>query len=238
MFSKANRWRLMTMTSYTEPSVSPSLTNQERIVLEENEHNQLVVQAIEGDQEALANLFSLYKKQLRAMIAFRLDRNLKGRVAPSDILQEAFMDLAKKLPDFNDKQMSFFVWLRLVTHERLLLVHRQHLGTQKRDPRREIQVDHESRNASSIDLTAHLIGKYSSVIGKAIHKEQSIRLRAVIDGMDDHDREIIAMRVFEGLTNGESSEVLGLDKKTASKRFVRAMDKIRKELEHLPGFKL
>jgi len=203
--------------------------------LDEIERQQLIAQAIDGNQEALASLFSMYKKQLRAMITFRMDRNLKGRVAPSDILQEAFLDLAKKLPDFSDKQMSFFVWLRLVTHERLLQVHRQHLGTQKRDPRKEIQVDHPSHAASSIDLTAHLIGKYSSVIGKAIQKEQSVRLRTVIDQMDDHDREIIAMRVFEGLTNGEASEVLGLDKKTASKRFVRAMDKIRRELGHLLG---
>ena len=62
-----------------------------------SEIDDLVGQAVEGDENALAELFSRYKTQLRGMIEFRMDNNLKGRVDPSDILQEAYVDLAKTI---------------------------------------------------------------------------------------------------------------------------------------------
>lgn len=198
--------------------------------------SQLVQEAIDGSEAALAELFSRYRTQLRKMISFRLDQNLKGRVDPSDVLQEAFIDLAKRLPEFGDKGMPFFVWLRLVTHERLLRVHREHLGTQKRDPRREIKHRYTYSDATSMSLAAHLLGKSSSVEGKAIRAEQSARLHAVLEDMEPQDREIIALRMFEGLSNGEAAEVLELTKQTASKRFIRAISRIRNEVKDLPGF--
>ena len=85
----------------------------------------LLDDARKGSENALAELFAHYKDQLRRIVAFRLDSRLKGRVDPSDILQEAFIDLLKRLPEFPDKNMSFFVWLRLVTNERVLACHPQ-----------------------------------------------------------------------------------------------------------------
>jgi RNA polymerase sigma-70 factor (ECF subfamily) len=196
----------------------------------------LVIQAKDGDNEALAELFSKYKKQLRAMIAFRMDQHLKGRVDPSDILQEAFLSLSQKLPEFRDKDMTFFVWLRLVTHESLINVHRRHLNVQKRDPRREISFHLRNMEATSISLAAHLLGNNTSVAGKAIRAEQRARLQAVLDGMEATDREIIALRIFEGLTNGEAAEVLGLTKQTTSKRFIRAIERLKEFVADMPGF--
>jgi RNA polymerase sigma-70 factor (ECF subfamily) len=194
----------------------------------------LIAHASDGDKEALAELFCKYKDQLRRMVAFRLDQNLRGRIDPSDVLQEAYVDLAQRLNEFGKKDMSFYVWLRLVTHERLLRIHRQHLGAQKRDARREIA--NNFSQASAISLAAHLMGKYTSVCGKAIRAEQSLRLHQILAEMDDNDREIIALRMFEGLTNGETAEVLGLAKQTTSKRFIRAIGNIREEIKDLPGF--
>lgn len=190
-----------------------------------------------GDEAALAELFGRYKSQLRRMVAFRMDQNLKGRIDPSDVLQEAFMDLQKRLPEFEDKGMSFFVWLRLVTKERLLRSHREHLGAKMRDARREVSMDNGMRSAvSSVCLAAHLLGKYSSVAGKAIKAEQSAQLKIVLDQMNDCDREIIGLRIFEGLTNGEVAEVLELTRQTVSKRFIRAITRLREAMVELGGF--
>ena len=204
--------------------------------MESQELNDLVEAAKLGDENALAMLFSQYKSQLRRMIAFRMDQKLKGRVDPSDVLQEAFLDLAKKLPEFGGKKMPFFVWLRLVTKERMLAIHREHMGTKKRDVRREfVQANHYG-NATSISLAAHFLAQYTSVAGRAIRAEQKVRLEALLEQMTDSDREIIALRIFEGLTNGETSQVLGLTKQTASKRFLAAISRLREELKDLPGF--
>ncbi len=196
----------------------------------------LVKTATNGDKDALAELFSRYRTQLRGMIAFRMDQKLKGRVDPSDILQEAYFDLAQRLPEFGNKEMSFFVWLRLVTKERLLKVHREHLGAQKRDARREVNHLNVMSGMTSACLADHLVGNYTSVAGKAIKAEQSVRLRAILDEMDEDDREVIALRIFEGLTNGETAEVLELTKQTTSKRFIRAVTRLRVEISDMPGF--
>ncbi len=202
----------------------------------ENEIDRLVALASDGDTDALASLFAQHKSQLRRMVSFRLDENLKGRVDPSDVLQEAFLDLADRLPEFKRKSMSFYVWLRLVTKERLLRIHRENLDAKMRDARREVRVRQRTTGGTSIALAAHLLGKYTSVCGNAIRAEQSVRLHDVLNEMDEADREIITLRLFEDLTNGETAEVLGLTKHASSKRFVRAVTRIRKELKELPGF--
>lgn len=199
----------------------------------------LIEQAKNGDENAMADLFHHYKRQLRSMIAFRMDRKLKGRVDPSDILQDAFMDLAKKLPDFDSKGMSFFVWLRLVVSERLLLAHQHHLKVQKRDAAKEVRLAtgrNGNGNASSMILAEHLLGKFSSVAGHAIRAEQRIRLKSLLDQMDEMDREVIALRIFERLSNSEAAEVLGLTKQTTSKRFYRAIERLRETVLEIPGF--
>src|SRR5687768_9353810 len=88
-----------------------------------------VRRAATGDGTALAELFGRHRGRLRQMVRLRLDRRLQGRVDPSDVLQEAYLDLAQKLPEYaRDRQtVPFYLWLRLVVGERLLRVHRQHL---------------------------------------------------------------------------------------------------------------
>ena len=97
----------------------------------------LVRQAVGGDESALAELFGRHRKRLRQMVRLRLDRRLQGRVDPSDVLQEAYIDLAERLPAYAQapSELPFYLWLRLVVGVRLLRAHRQHLGTATRAAR-------------------------------------------------------------------------------------------------------
>ena len=54
--------------------------------------------------------------------------------------------------------------------------------------------------------------------------------------MDEIDREVLALRHFEELTNNEVAEVLGLQKSAASNRYVRALTRLRTILSEVPGF--
>ena len=55
------------------------------------------------------------------MVRLRMDRRLQGRVDPSDVLQEAYLDVAQQLPSFQAKpEMPFYLWLRLTTGQRLM----------------------------------------------------------------------------------------------------------------------
>src|SRR6516162_2016404 len=95
-----------------------------------------------GDQHALGELFSRYRERLGRMVHFRLDGRLRGRVAASDVLQEAYIDALKRLPHYQAvPDMPFLIWLRWVTMQRLVEVHRQHLGARMRDAGREVSLD-------------------------------------------------------------------------------------------------
>src|SRR5579875_364380 len=102
----------------------------------------LLARLQQGDQLALAELFARHRDRLGRMVAFRLDERLRGRVAASDVLQEAYIDALKRLPHYQaEPGMPFFLWLRWVTVQRLIEVHRQHLGARIRDAGREVSID-------------------------------------------------------------------------------------------------
>ena len=171
------------------------------------------------------------------MVRFRLDPRLQGRVDPSDVLQEAYLDLAQKLPGYASKPpMPFFLWLRLVVGERLLRVHRQHLDAAARDAGREISI-HQGPlpRASSASLAAQLLGRVTSASRAAVRAERQVRLQEILNAMDPIDREILTLRHFEDLSNGETAQVLGLTKTAASNRYVRALSRLKEILAGIPG---
>jgi RNA polymerase sigma-70 factor (ECF subfamily) len=191
--------------------------------------DELVRRAARGEEEALAELFSCYRGRLRQMIRLRLDRRLQGRVDPSDVLQDAYIEMAEKLPEYTGRAaMPFFVWLRMVVGERLLRVHRQHLGAAMRDATREISLHRGAfPEASSASLAAQLLGHITSASRAALRAEMKLILQGVLNAMDPIDREVIALRHFEEMRNDEVAAALGLTKAAASKRYVRAMLRLK-----------
>jgi len=199
----------------------------------------LLKQASAGDEQALAELFGQYRSRLRRMVRLRLDRRLQGRVAPSDVIQEAFLDVSQQLPSYLEKQdeMSFFLWLRLVTGQRMMRIHRQHLGAAMRDINREVSLYKGALpQATSVSLAAQLLGRYTAASQVAMRAEMQVKLQEVINSMEPMDREIIALRHFEELSNKEAAELLGLSKAAASNRYVRALARLQEVLESIPGF--
>ena len=197
----------------------------------------LIDRAAAGDSAALAELFGRYRKRLRAMVRLRLDRRLQGRVDPSDVLQEAYLDVAQQLSSYQAKpEMPFYLWLRLTTGQRLMRLHRQHLGAALRDAGREVSLHRGALpQASSVSLAAQLLGKMTSA-SKAVERvEIQLQLQAALNGMDEMDREIIALRHFEELSNAEAAQVLGLEPSAASKRYIRALKRLQEILKSIPG---
>jgi RNA polymerase sigma-70 factor (ECF subfamily) len=198
---------------------------------------QLIRLAANGDAARLAELFSRYRKRLRQMVRLRLDRRLQGRVDASDVIQEAYLDVAQQLPHYLVKrEMSFFLWLRLVAGQRLMRIHREHLGAAMRDAGREVSLYKGAMpQASSVSLAAQLLGHYTPASQAVSRAEIQIQIQTALNDMEPIDREIIALRHFEELTNAEVAEVLGLESSTASKRYIRALKRLQIMLEHIPG---
>lgn len=186
-----------------------------------------------GDQAALAEVFQQYRSLLRRMVQLRLDRRLQGRVDPSDVLQEAYLDIPRRASEYAQRpEMPFFLWLRMMTGQKLLELHRRHLGTQSRDADREISLCHSYPEVNSHLLASQLLGHFTSAGQAAVRAEQQVQLEEILNNMEPIDREILTLRHFEELSNGEVAQVLGIGKSAASNRYIRALMRLK---EHLSG---
>lgn len=189
-----------------------------------------------GRREALAELFDDCRERLWRIVYFRLDPRLKSRVDPDDILQDAYLDAATRLPHYNsEKQFSPFVWLRMIVGQTLVDAHRRHLGTQQRDASRETKAPTNGfPNATAFSLTACLLGDLTSPSQSVMRAERAEKLRGIIESMSESDQETLALRHFEELSNSEIAGVLGVSSKAASIRYVRAIERLKTLLSEVP----
>jgi RNA polymerase sigma-70 factor (ECF subfamily) len=198
----------------------------------------LLGRAADGDQAGLRALFDRYRDRLKRMVHLRLNRRLAGRIDDSDVVQEAMIDVSKRLDEYlKGPQTSFFLWLRNVTALKLAEVHRRHLGTQLRDAGREVTLHRGGLPmADSVSLAAQLLGKLTAPSQAAIRAETRLLVQEALNGMDPVDREVLALKHFEQLSTAEIAEVLGLSKAGAGSRYLRAIKRLREILEQIPGF--
>jgi RNA polymerase sigma-70 factor, ECF subfamily len=193
--------------------------------------------AAADDPQALAELFAHYRERLWRMVQVRLDRRLQGRLDAEDVLQEAFVVLLKRFPEYlHNPAMPFFLWLRQLTGQKLIDLHRQHLGARMRDASQEVSLQRGALpQASSASLAAQLLGRLTSASRAAIRAETQLRVQDAINSMDAVDREVLTLRNFEMLSNEETAAVLGIKRSAASKRHILALKRLKKILDGFPG---
>ena len=127
--------------------------------------------------------------------------------------------------------------VRFLTGQRLQLVHRQHLGTQMRDAGREVSLHRGAMpQATSVSLAAQLLGRFTSVTQAVQRAEMQVLLQEAVNALDPIDREILALRHFEELSNDETAQVLDLKPSAVSNRHIRALKRLRDVLKCTPGF--
>src|SRR5215467_1152540 len=198
----------------------------------------LLRRAKAGDAAALGALFAHYRDRLRKMVRLRLDRRVCGRLDPSDVLQEAYLDVERRFPEYAAAPtVPFYVWLRALTGQRLIDLHRHHLGAKIRDARQEVSLYRGALpQASSASLAQQLLAGLTSPTQAAVRAEMQLRLQEALNSMDALDREVVVLRHFEELNNVETAAVLGIEPSAASKRYLRAIRRLKALLDQIPGF--
>jgi RNA polymerase sigma-70 factor (ECF subfamily) len=190
-----------------------------------------------GDPQALAALFDRYRHRLRRMVELRLDPRLRARLDASDVVQEAFIDIARDLAAYlADPKLSPLLWLRLHVGRRLTTLHRQHLGTRMRDVGLEVSLYQGALpEASSAALASMMLGRHTSPTQAARRAERMVRVQEALNSLDPTDREILALRHFEELGRAEAAQVLGISQDAGAKRYFRALKRLKDVLSALPG---
>jgi RNA polymerase sigma-70 factor (ECF subfamily) len=204
----------------------------------EGEVKKQVRRAAAGYQEAARALFSRYHDRLKRMVHLRLSRRLAGRIDDSDVLQEAYLDVSRRLQDYlHGPPRPFFLWLSHMTGLKLAEVHRRHLGTQLRDADREVTLHRGGLPvADSVSLAAQLLGNLTTPSQAVIKAETRLLVEEALNSMDPIDREVLALKHFEQLTTAEIADVLGLSKAGAGNRYLRAIKRLKQILSQIPGF--
>jgi RNA polymerase sigma-70 factor, ECF subfamily len=214
----------------------------ERIDLSDNDNQEpealRMFAAARSYPAALEQTLAEHRVRLRRMVALRMDRRLQGRVDPSDVIQEAYLEATRRLPEYlrEPDPIPMFLWLRLLAVQALHVLHRHYLGAIARDAGREISIQGGRMPlATSGALAAQLLGRDTRARDAAIRAERMLRLEQALNQMDPLDREVLALRHFEQLSNFECSTVLDMKETTAMKRYLRALEKLREILAALPG---
>jgi RNA polymerase sigma-70 factor (ECF subfamily) len=199
--------------------------------------DELLDAARNGDESALAVLFERHRDRLECMVRLRMDARLQGRVDPADVLQDAYLAVRSKFPRCSaEQQMPFFLWLRLEVGQKLVDVHRFHLGAKMRDAGQEVSLHQGALpQVTSLSLAEHLLGKLTTASQAAMRVELKLRVQEALNSMDPNDREVLILRHFEELTNAEAAQVLGIKPSAAVNRYVRALKRLKDVFQGMPG---
>jgi RNA polymerase sigma-70 factor (ECF subfamily) len=180
-----------------------------------------------GDRGALDRLLAHHRGYLLSVVELRMDQKMRARIDPSDVVQEAQLEAVRRIQGYLDHEpMPFHIWLRKTAYERLLWLRRQHVEADCRSVDHEIPLPENS----SATLARQILSREPDPGQQAVEQELAQRLRRAMASLPETDREILLMRNFEGLTNEEAAQVLGLEPAATSKRYGRAILKLRKLL--------
>lgn len=195
-------------------------------------HNELSQRVAAGDSKALAEAFAGVRDRLRRMIDLRIDPRLRGRLDPDDLLQECFLEAAARTDHFALKQqedppLGLYLWLRMITLQSLADAHRRHLDAQMRSVKREVGPPRQTGSDTTALFAGALAANITSPSQAARRNEANEGLRNALEKLPEIDREVLALRHFEELSNSEVAQVLGIQVKAASIRYIRALQRLK-----------
>jgi RNA polymerase sigma-70 factor (ECF subfamily) len=196
------------------------------------ETEDLLEQAAAGDAQAGDRLLQRHRPRLREFVEVHLEPALRARLDASDVVQEAQMEAARRLPDYlRRRPMPFRLWLRKTAYERLLMLRRRHRGAARRATGREVQLP----DRSSLALAQRLLAPNSSPSRRADREEQAGRVRQALARLTATEREVLLMRHYEDLSYEEIGCILGVEAAAVRKRHGRALVRLHKALSALEG---
>lgn len=186
----------------------------------------------QGDQSAVNRLLDRHREAVRRMVQMRLDHAVARRVDASDVVQDVMLEASQRLTDYiRNPSMPFHLWLRQLAKDRIIDMHRRHRAAQRRSVDREQNISSfASDDQSAADLTALLRDAELTPAASALRKEMEERFVLALDQLEESEREIVIMRHFEHLGNGEVAEALGLSAPAAGMRYLRAIRRLRELL--------
>lgn len=193
---------------------------------EPTDTQELLKRARGGDRSAFEELFQRHRGRLHKAIAMRIDRRLSARVDASDVLQETHLEAFRRMPNYlAEAEMPFYLWLHWIAREKVLALHRRHLGAEKRTVVHEVPL--LPVNSSATFVSGIIAGHEPSPSQALAKTELAQRLRLALGRLDNDERDLILWRHFEQLSARDTAQLLQISESAAAKRYIRAVEKLR-----------
>ena len=205
--------------------------------MSDSHHESLINAAEAGDESALATLFDEYRERLVRMVKLRLDRRLVRRVDPVDVVQDTYLAIRSKFAKhFSQEKLPFYVWVRMEAAQKLIDVHRFHLGAKMRDVSQEVSIYRGGMpSIESVTLAEKLLGRLSTASQAAMKAELKLKVQDALNSMDVRDREMLVLRHFEEMSNSEAAMCLDISPSAACNRYIRALGRLKSVFARMPG---
>ena len=179
-----------------------------------------------------------HRGRLLALARRNLNPVLARRFSPEDVVQETFSAACRK-PDFlrNRPDIPVYCKLRKLLFQTITDLERKHLQSRKRDAYREREVAGEE-DVSSPGLDWNMFADtVTGPLTQIARQDRYELLRKTMESLPEHDREILELRHFDGMSNTECADALHLTPSAASVRYVRALERLKKQLIEFTEFR-
>jgi RNA polymerase sigma-70 factor (ECF subfamily) len=192
---------------------------------------QLLAEARQGRDDRLGVLLELYRNYLHLLARTQIDLHLQGRVNPSDLVQETFLEAYRDFGQFRGRtEQEWLAWLRRILVHNLARLAEQHIKALKRNARREVSIDRIELavlDQTSARFDAALVSPHSSPSEQAQRREEAAIVADRMARLPAHYRDVIVLRNLEGLSFDEVARRMGRTPGSVRVLWLRALERLR-----------
>jgi RNA polymerase sigma-70 factor (ECF subfamily) len=184
-----------------------------------------------GDGEATQQLFQRHRGQLARMVSVRMDPRVRGRIDPSDVIQETLALASQRLSQYmTERPIPFYPWLRQIAWDKLVQQHNRHLRAAKRSVHREMQQPMHVSDVSVAGLAELVLGQHTSPSSHCVRDELRQRVRQALDALTKAEREVLLLRYLEQMPSREIAALMNSTEAAINMRQMRALERLRRML--------
>lgn len=184
----------------------------------------------QADPDRLGSILQLYWNYLHLLAEAQLDRRLRARFSPSDLVQETLLEAHRDFPQFRGStEAEFLAWLRQILVHNLIVAVRRHFKAGKRDVRREVSLEQvrADLDTSALSMAAILAQGGTSPHARVQREELLVALADNLAALPQDYREVIVSRHLQGCSFAEIAQRMDRNEGAVRMLWLRAIGQLR-----------
>lgn len=170
----------------------------------ENNDFDLVLKIQTGEAESFGRLYDKYSRKIYDFLFYRVHH----KETAEDLLSQTFHKALERIGQFNGKKAQFSTWLYQIAKNNLIDYYR------KSQPHEDLENAWDLPSSANVEMDAEI----------SISLE---KVKKYLAGIGKQQREIVLMRVWDGLSHKEIAEILNISETNSKVIFSRTLSKLQ-----------